>query len=479
MEVNSLDQLCKFLISTAFRRCRMLDDPCRLSIALTPAPPLLRISVSDTGIGSTLEEFQVLKYQNDSICGSKWGGVLCIASTSISDEEIHHFKFDLNEVVSSRRLVRLTSASKNGAKFSGTEVSFSVCEETDGIITMLSSFIQKILLLRAPKIAVELIVESCDKSQPENIIVQNPCGTLSMHAANIDYLKLGLRDYVSKHGNRLAEACQSCFSAGKNLKVGSGVACSRGNQQSGRQVMEVVIVISEAPMPDEPSCFRSYGRKSEVLYFRDFTPCSISQPSLDALTSIEWKDYGLVLKSVGDEDGVTLLEWDNLPPCSRIDIVLHNHRKQLTTLPCSENNQIDRLLTRKAVKLALTELKKKNAGLLLSERAVKMCKYAPDLAKTISGLIMSSRDPSFQAECLSLLGLQSEGNEKDAVADCIKYKIISVVAANDRKSRSTREASTLFSDDAHSGVYVPDDAHSGVYVPNEECEEGERGFDYV
>ncbi|GER40027.1 F8A5.1 protein [Striga asiatica] len=430
MEVNSLDQLCKFVIS-------------------------------DTGIGSTLEEFQVLKYQNDSICSSKWGGILCIASTSISDEEIHHLKFDLNEVVSSRRLVRVTSASKN--------VSFSVCEETDDIITMLSSFIQKILLLRAPKIAVELIVESGCKSKPGNIILQNPCGTLSMHATNIDYLKLGLRDYVSKHGNRLAEACHSCFSAGKNLKVGSGVACSRGNQQSGRQVMEVVIVISETSMPDEPSCFRSHGRKSEVLYFRDFTPCSISQPSLDALTSIEWKNYGLVLKSVGDEDGVTLLEWENFPSCSRIDIVLHNHCKQLTTLPCPENNQIDRLLTRKAVKLALTELKKKNAGLLLSERAVKICKYAPDLAKTISGLIMSSHDPSFQAECLSLLGLKSEGNEKDAVANCITDKIISVVAANDRKSRSSKETTTLFSDDAHRGLYVPD----------EECEEGEQGFDYI
>lgn len=43
------------------------------------------------------------------------------------------------------------------------------------------------------------------------------------------------------------------------------------------------------------------------------------------------------------------------------------------TLPCSDRNRrIDRFLTRKALKLALTDLKKRNAGTLLSERAVKV-----------------------------------------------------------------------------------------------------------
>lgn len=41
-------------------------------------------------------------------------------------------------------------------------------------------------------------------------------------------------------------------------------------------------------------------------------------------------------------------------------------------MPCSQNNRIDKFLTRKAVKLALTDLKKRNAGTLLSERAVKV-----------------------------------------------------------------------------------------------------------
>ncbi|KAL0378128.1 UNVERIFIED_CONTAM: Type 2 DNA topoisomerase 6 subunit B-like [Sesamum radiatum] len=134
----------------------------------------------------------------------------------ISDKEIHHLKIDLKEVVSSRRLVRLASATKNGAKFSGTEVSMSMYEEIDGLLTMISVFVRKMLLLRAPKIAVELSVESahCVESQSQSIVLQNSCRALPMHAENIDHLKLGFQEYVSKHGNRVVEACPSCFSTG-------------------------------------------------------------------------------------------------------------------------------------------------------------------------------------------------------------------------------------------------------------------------
>ncbi|PIN07092.1 hypothetical protein CDL12_20354 [Handroanthus impetiginosus] len=464
MEGNSVEKLCKFLISCAFRRCRMLDDLCRVSVSLKPASPLIRISVSDTGTGSTLEELQELKYENDPLLAGKWDGVLCIATTSISDKEIHHIKFDLKEVVSSRRLVRLPSATKNGAIFSGTEVSLSVFEEIDGLATKISVFIQK-------KIAVELSVESGgrEESQNRSIILQNACSILPLHSANIGYLKWGLEDYVSKHGNRLAEACDSCFPNGKNLRIGTGIACSKRNQQSGGEVMEVVIIFSEKSVLDGSSCARLYGRRTEVLYFRDFLPCSISQSSLDALTSIEWKNYGLLLKSVGDQDGVTLLEWENLPPEANIDIAFHRYHEhtRATLLPCTQSHKNDRFLTRKAVKLALNDLKERNAGLLLSERANKICRYAPDLAKTISGLILSSHDVNFQGECLSLLGLQSQ--EKDVLENRIKDQIISAVARDDRNPGTSREASYLF---------VDGDVHQTHYGPDEEHHEGEEAFDY-
>ncbi|KAG6399629.1 hypothetical protein SASPL_141110 [Salvia splendens] len=475
MEINSVQDILNLLISSAFRRCRMLDDLCRLSVSLKPTRSLVLISgtysslnissidlwtvsfnilisvstVSDTGTGNILEEFSQFDYKNNTILSGKWAKLelrgqllIVLISTDIStyfelhvnsvtdmgffrqpsstDREIHHLKFDLKEVVASRRLVRLPSVTKSGAKFRQSEI--------DVLVTMLHLYLQKILLLKAFKIAIELMVESGGGTK--SYFLQNACRTPATNDVNSYNLTLGLEEYVSKHGNKLAEACHSCFSTGsvlmikvqyhpttgleiKNLKVGSGVACSRENHQNLGQVMEVVIIISNVSMLDQSSCSRLYGRRTEVLYFKDFSPCSMPQSSLEALNSIDWKNYGLVLKSVGDQDGITILE----------------------TLPCSRSNRTDRYLTRKALKLALSDLKKRNAGTLLSERAVKICNYAPDLAKTISGLIMSSLDLNFKRECLSLLGLPSPEHEKDIVETCIKDKIISVIATNDSGSR--------------------------------------------
>lgn len=65
------------------------------------------------------------------------------------------------------------------------------------------------------------------------------------------------------------------------------------------------------------------------MYFQDFSPCSIPQLSLNALASIDWQTYGLTLISnAEDEDGRTILEWENLPPFMCIHIVLHSYHKE-------------------------------------------------------------------------------------------------------------------------------------------------------
>lgn len=319
------------------------------------------------------------------------------------------------------------------------------------------------------KIAIELSVDSGDitGSRHKSIVLENACSALPMDAANIDFLKLGFEDYVSKHGNRLIAACHSCSSIGEILKVGTGIACSSGNKQTGEQVMDAVIIISETTVPAQTSCCCLAGRKTEVLYNRDFSPSSMPQSSLDALTSIEWKKYGLTLRSLADQDGLVLLEWENLPSCVHIDIVLHRYNRQ--KMSSSENSRVDRTLTRKSVKLALKELKEKNIGILLSERALKISSYAPDLAKTITGLILSSNDLNFQGQCLSLLGLQSQESDRDTVEKCIKDKIISVISKHDSKSWESREASFLFEDDY---------AQQELIGADKDGEEGEEVFPY-
>lgn len=53
---------------------------------------------------------------------------------------------------------------------------------------------------------------------------------------------------------------------------------------------------------------------------------------MKALQSIDWKTYGLNLRGTVEQDGVTLLEWENLPTDTHIDIVLHVYHKQYPAL---------------------------------------------------------------------------------------------------------------------------------------------------
>ncbi|GKV22900.1 hypothetical protein SLEP1_g32712 [Rubroshorea leprosula] len=84
MEISSVQKLCLHLISSAFQRCRQSEDLCRLSVVLnrsTAASPIVRVSISDTGIGSCLEEFQVLKIAGEFLCPEKWDGLLLVRTT--------------------------------------------------------------------------------------------------------------------------------------------------------------------------------------------------------------------------------------------------------------------------------------------------------------------------------------------------------------------------------------------------------------
>ncbi|KAF5200149.1 Type 2 dna topoisomerase 6 subunit b-like [Thalictrum thalictroides] len=124
----------------------------------------------------------------------------------------------------------------------------------------------------------------------------------------------------------------------------------------------------------------------------------------------------------------------------------------------------DRNLLKKAVKHAMNDLKEKYAGILLSAHAIKIQSYAPDLARTIAGLILSSNDTKFQGECISLLGLQPQDLGKEKVEDCIKGKIIAVIRRNDRKPQRNREAAPfLFEDESNEVELLDEDEDDEEY----------------
>ncbi|KAL2347325.1 hypothetical protein Fmac_001325 [Flemingia macrophylla] len=479
MEFSWAQKLCLHLISSAYQRCRLSEQICRLAVILTrssSSDPALRISkVSDTGIGSCLDEFQDMRFSSMDIADN-WDGILSLKTTSIRDTEIHNYQINLKESGPSR-ITKLPSSTKNGAIFRHPSyLSYKLCDSVKAICLFIYLFIYllilQMLILKIPNVAIQLVAEDSDvpESRYEKVFLANECRRLPISASNLELLKSGMEDYVLKRGNNLISELPilgapvplqqkpphrcpttAIVAVGvvdrverEQLKVGSGVACCTENRLHTELVMESVIVISNISMQNT-ACLREYSNKTEVLYFKDFSPRTVSKSFMKALKSIDWKTYGLNLGGIVEQDGITLLEWENLPTDTHIDIVLHCYHKQnpaQITIPAAPRKMspLDRNLVKRAVKLSLDDLKANHSQAFLSSRALQTCSYAPDLAKTIAGLILSSSDLDFKGECFSLLGLQSQEVGTETVENCIEERIVSVIELNDKKPHNCQEA---------------------------------------
>ncbi|KHN00362.1 hypothetical protein glysoja_000030 [Glycine soja] len=80
----------------------------------------------------------------------------------------------------------------------------------------------------------------------------------------------------------------------------------------------------------------------------------------------------------------------------------------------------------------------------LVKRAVKLS--LDDLKANHSQAFLSSRD--VEGECISLLGLQSQGVGTEIVENCIEERIVSVVEMDNKKPHNSQEpAPFLFEED--------------------------------
>ncbi|XP_057544884.1 type 2 DNA topoisomerase 6 subunit B-like isoform X2 [Amaranthus tricolor] len=448
------------LISLAIQRCRLSGDPCRLSVIIRQilfSSFRTQISISDTGVGSCLKEFQDLKLCFNG--SAVWG---------LGDPDLFQYNLNLKESVPNKRLTKLPSMPKKKAIFSGTEVSMSTAEDMGVLLQDMTTFLRKIHILKIHNIAMELVAVCSDQQrlQHENVVLVTELTLPSPDSSILQQLTSGLEDYVCNHRNGLIKKCLSCFSSGENPKIGNGQACKK---KHGNDVLavEVVIVVSHSELsdPSNLSCLKAFEPKTEVLYFKDFSPCSVPQSALKAIKSVKWNNYGLTLKNIDDEGSSPSLEWENLPLNTHIDIALHSYNKQVTMPPLRQRNQLETKLAKDAISLALNDLKEMYTGALLSDHALKIHSYAPDLARSIAGLILSSDDQNFQGECFSLLGMPMANIEGHSLEKCIQDKIISAIDMNDRKPPSSRcrpAAPFLFGDDhVQESEYMCDEYDEG------------------
>ncbi|CAM0909797.1 unnamed protein product [Alopecurus aequalis] len=340
-------KLLHSLIYWAVQRCRMSESPCRLTVSLKgPSDPAasspLRVSVSDTGVGSKLEEFLELDALSRETPVEKWDGTLLITTTGINDKAIYHYRFNLQEdLSSSARFSKLATTYKNYATFSGTEVCICLSNEADldHFILWLTGFVRKMFVLRAANLAIELAIEQTGTAGSRNVCLRHDSDDshLSIATSSIERLVSGLKDYALSHGDT-CEKCDACCMNRDRLKVGTGSAKIVDRRRDKGLLVEVVIMVAHTT--SDLTCWMVNCSSSQVLHFEDFIPCPISQSSFNVLMSMDWQRYGFKLKGgFMDDEGNAVLEWDNLT-FARVDIAIHTYHG----LQCKNGrdlNQID------------------------------------------------------------------------------------------------------------------------------------------
>jgi hypothetical protein len=122
----------------------MSESPCRLTVSVKRSPEPagsspLRISVSDTGVGSKLEEFLELDALARETPVEKWDGTLLITTTGIDDKAIYRYQFNLQEdTSSSTRFTKLVTTYKSRAIF--RQVLLCYFDVTYGNLVFVESF---------------------------------------------------------------------------------------------------------------------------------------------------------------------------------------------------------------------------------------------------------------------------------------------------------------------------------------------------
>ncbi|KAF0903731.1 hypothetical protein E2562_029099 [Oryza meyeriana var. granulata] len=370
-------KLLHSLIYWALQRCRMSESPCRLTVSVKRSPESadsspLRISVSDTGVGSKLEEFLELDALARETPVEIWDGTLLITTTGINDKAIYCYQFNLQEdTSSSARFTKLATTYKNHAIFSGTEVCLCLSNEADidDFILWLVGFVRKIFVLRAANLACELFVEQTDSDGSENVCLSQDSDDVhpSITTSSMDRLVSGLKDYALSHGN-ISDRCEACYMDRDRLKIGTGAANNVDRRKAKGHLVEVVIVIAHTS--SDLSCWMENCSSTQVLHFEDFIPYPISQSSFNVLMSIDWQSYGFKLKGgFMDDDGNAVLQWDNMT-FARVDIAIHTYRGG--AVEEGKRSQPERHLVRKALKSALFGLKVDHAEDFLSCHGQKL-----------------------------------------------------------------------------------------------------------
>lgn len=396
------------------------------------------MSISDTGPGIKMPDFlhsnRSFNNADDTYLNSPdtWDGVLKIITTDAEEDEVQHYQLTCGNSNASNRPLHIGSSPKARRTFSGTEASLSVQGNLEQFVLYIKDLCQKISILKMSTIALELCLEQIDnsKSLSEILFMSNEGTILPKSMSTIDCLSSGIMEFKVKHGHVLDKQTHESCAFRDCFRIGKGITYRQEVTGLTENVLEVVLVLEIADTTG-PSCLVEHIIKAKVLYFEDYFPSTVTPPTVQALSSVNWLKYGLTLRGIQvDNFGDAVIELEGMQTVAGFDIVLHKYQKKCLKKRKKTSSELKTI--KDSLGMAMDELKESNPEHFLSQRASKMKAHAPELSRSISGLIMSSNDMAFKEECVSILGLPPTDLHQEILDHWIKQRILDIIEMTDR-----------------------------------------------
>ncbi|XP_024532368.1 type 2 DNA topoisomerase 6 subunit B-like [Selaginella moellendorffii] len=400
------------VIGSAISRCRSASNPGALiSVTLSCIDACdgvdrskFSFSVSDTGLsvtGKAMDDFCHLVVANPPILDHAeilWDRVLEVSTPDPIEKKMRNYQLRFTDA-SGLQILELRPQWREKRTLVSMDIEGPTLETVSSFRNLLEKFSLPII-----EVSLEWHYVNCrgerDTYQSREVLTREP--------SELDELATGFAHYL--HNSRLSEADRV---AGIHVNIGRG-----GSDNIGSSLHACVAIT-------EP--LTTVSSKTKIMYFEDFAYTPVPSAMQQFLSKVDWMKFNLPVQSVDTETAT--ITWE----CSRhesIDLVLHKVTKNILLkdiLILVYPKQVKR-----AIEGALHDLKLKLPHRLASPQAIKMMSCVPDLSRCIAGLIKSSTDASFQAQCASLLGLLPSETHK--LEGQISDKLSSIVIDTDNSN---------------------------------------------
>ncbi|CAM6105762.1 unnamed protein product [Calypogeia fissa] len=424
------------LIEDSLNRCKESDEVTRITVSVTLLPintddrsiEKSRFSVADTGYG--IHPQQVSKYFPYRICSIgtssadhyrnlSWDGVLFVTTTGIEEPDIR--SYNIHEIGSGatqgrtggHRISSTESKSKAGSTFSGTEASVLLIGDTSDLEIYIRNLCRKGVLIEFCVQGSRQQNSNYDRHEENCELISDGGVELPESLSDLDRLGIGMIEYTGKHIYKYQEASSDEQRLKQALQVGKGQSV-----QQAQWKMQACFILIQKDRDELERIMTGTGEsietlETQVVCFEDFQYRPVKPAyALRAIDRVDWSTFGLDVK--------------------RVDIRTCGGFPSMRALPEQKATWKGEMkMAKSAIEAALQDLRESLPHLLSNRLDVQVQKYIPALARCISGLITSSANADFRAECEDIVGLSPE--DYGGMEEFLSSKMLQIVVQRTRR----------------------------------------------